>query len=521
MSFAPNDSNLQPATLVNVSRRTMYSFDVFDTLIARRCIEPHEVFRIVELRSGVKGFADARIAAERAVYHRQYGLVDIYGELQTRCGLSDEHRDALMTQELEVELETVLPINENLAALNNESLLITDTYLPEGFIRALLSRAGIRKDLPVLLESHGKSSGRLWKELRGQGVQCIHLGDNQISDIRNARAEGMRARLSTLSAPTAFEKALIGLGGRELAQSLRAARLGVDRKGMPEWLYNLQVNINIPFLLLSSLVLLSEAKRAGVSKVLFASRDGRNLQSAFRILAEALGSSNMRTQYWYTSRVARVGRSKPYLAYCTEVMQGPVLLADLCGTGASLVALLSDLGDDAAHVGFFLAEKISDERYVQDMYRAYVIGSEAGKAEFQYAFDAKEFIPNNLIEQLNYVPEGMVLDVAKTSFGYVPLKSDLDFDGEALALIANQHRYLTEFFSAFEQEMTEAVAQSFVKCSGAVFGWLHREQLDPARQKELAILQATIGIDDVSNEVGTLKQLMAAGASRAAVRDAG
>ena len=75
-------------------RHLLRSFDVFDTLIARRCIEPRRVFDKLEAQLGMPGFAAARIAAEQAVATGAYTLMDIYAELAVglTAGLGDELR---------------------------------------------------------------------------------------------------------------------------------------------------------------------------------------------------------------------------------------------------------------------------------------------------------------------------------------------------------------------------------------------------------------------------------------------
>lgn len=516
MNMTSTKTQTSHAQAMQLGRQTIHTYDIFDTLIARRCIEPHEIFVIVEERSGVPGYASARITAERVVYQRRYTLHDIYVELQKHLPLSKTELDMLMQLEVQVELENVVPIQENLAALPSDACLITDTYLPKAVIQELLRRAGVRRDFPILLDSHGKSSGRVWAHLREWGVQCIHMGDNEVSDLRNARAEGMRARLSRLSSPTAVEKCLRDLGAHGVARAIRVARLSVDRRGMPDWLYSLQMNLNVPFLLLSSVMIMSELRRSGAKKVLFASRDGRNLQRAFDTLASKLEPfRSVGSEYWYTSRVARVARSSTYLNYCADVMVGPVLLADLCGTGTSIAALLKDLGTRVSDVGVFLAEQIADSDYSRNMAQHYALDPSAHRVNAQYAFNTQDFVPNYLLEELNYLPEGMVRDVAATSFGFLPIRDAVDFDGEALALISNQHRMLSEFFIALERELTEDDAQGLIKVSAGLFGWLQEEQLTPARQREFAFLQESIGVDDFANEAGTMRQLAACGRTRA------
>jgi hypothetical protein len=56
-----------PLTLAPSNRPLVSTFDVFDTLIARRCIEPLRIFEIVAELSGLANFFTARRIAEAQV----------------------------------------------------------------------------------------------------------------------------------------------------------------------------------------------------------------------------------------------------------------------------------------------------------------------------------------------------------------------------------------------------------------------------------------------------------------------
>ncbi|MGQ3054906.1 MAG: hypothetical protein ACT6S0_24210, partial [Roseateles sp.] len=114
------------------------SFDIFDTLISRRCIWPGAVFDAVEQRSGRAGFAATRRWAEQALGDQEYTLADIYGVLARAMHLGAEQAQALLMLEVQVELDTVIPVADNIARVEADSLLITDMYLPEVVIRQLL-----------------------------------------------------------------------------------------------------------------------------------------------------------------------------------------------------------------------------------------------------------------------------------------------------------------------------------------------------------------------------------------------
>ena len=58
------------------------TWDIFDTLIARRCVVPHIVFQIMEQKTRLNGFTQARIAAEQNILRKKPNITldDIYDE---------------------------------------------------------------------------------------------------------------------------------------------------------------------------------------------------------------------------------------------------------------------------------------------------------------------------------------------------------------------------------------------------------------------------------------------------------
>lgn len=488
------------------TRRVIHTFDIFDTLIARRCIEAHAVFDDVESRSGVAGFAAARKEAERRVYHRDYTIADIYAGVRELLKLSDEQTEQLLHTEVMVELENVIPIAGMQRRLTQESVLITDMYLPLPVIRELLARAGIQRELPILISSHGKSSGATWRYFAEQGIQCIHHGDNEHSDVLNARQAGMRARFTPATRPTDFEALLIQRGAVHAARALRAARLQVDPDGLPEWLLRLQLNLNLPFLLVSVLDLLSQVREHGIERVLFASRDGRHLQAAFLALRDKFDDLlGVEARYWFTSRVARTRGSHDYVRYCQDLFQGRTAIVDLCGTGASITKLLRDQGLDAQQFLVYLAQKVSDRDYSNRMAQGYGLGTADDLIPVHSAFDTASYINNALIEELNYVPEGMVRDVMLTPSGVLPVRDTVDFEGDALKLVMQQNELLTRYFNVLSAELTPEALGELIAAVPAIHEWmlLHAYNL----KGELEMLRRTLGVDDMSNEAFTQNDL--------------
>ena len=168
------------------TRRTVRSFDIFDTLIARNCIEPHVIFSRIEALTQHAGFAADRRAAEQRVSNRAYTLDDIYDELmKVRCWTQDE-RDHAQAAEIFLELEAVIPVAENMAQVRDGDVAVSDMYLPESVIRMLLKKAGLDKEIGMVVSAHGKRSGEIWPHLLANYHIEQHVGDNKIADIEIA-----------------------------------------------------------------------------------------------------------------------------------------------------------------------------------------------------------------------------------------------------------------------------------------------------------------------------------------------
>ena len=437
-AFSPHGGlAAKPLTATVPAREPQRSFDIFDTLIARRCIRPVAVFEEVERRCGASGFAALRQVAERAVEANEYTLADIYSALARMASLDATVAQALMAHEIAVELEMVVPMAENLALVRDDSLLITDMYLPEPTIRQLLAKVGIPAHLSLLRTSHGKRQGEVWRALAAADVHLHHLGDHAVSDVSQARAVGMQATLSTLHLPTPTEQLLLGAGCPRLAETLRALRLATPRGALSAELHRLQVELNLPVLLISALHLLAEG---GPGPLLFSSRDSRYLHTVYEAAAAALPGPHPAGAYWFTSRVARTSGDLDYLDYCRQLAGEGALLVDLCGTGASVAALRARLGLPVDAMPLFVCERIESPTQTQDLTLRY--GLSDAPAPPRALWTNLTLVPNEVLELLNYVPEGMVIGVRRMPGGFMPRRAALEFSATILPQVQEQARFV-------------------------------------------------------------------------------
>ena len=193
----------------------LVTFDVFDTLVIRSCGEPGAVFDIVGKlyveENPEESLADFRAMRERAEQEARSAvgssvevtLEDIYEHLP----FPNAVRNELMELELAVELAVCEPNHEMLQYYSEalESVrvaIISDTYLPAWFVRAILDECGIDGYERLLVSSDCgsmKRDGRVFevvlKELGVSTTRAMHVGDHPLADWIAPRRIGMKACL--------------------------------------------------------------------------------------------------------------------------------------------------------------------------------------------------------------------------------------------------------------------------------------------------------------------------------------
>jgi hypothetical protein len=401
------------------NRRVVRSFDLFDTLVARRCVEPHNIFHIVEERTKYRGYAKMRVEAEARIFAKTYTLDDIYSEMCTTFALPKEQMQILKDAELAAELENVYPIREHCAEVRAGDLIISDMYLPEYFLRQIVTDICNLPFVPLLLSSHGKRSGAVWKKLEPYFAIKLHLGDNYITDFVSPKQHNVEARQTTISHQTPKEKSLADHRFQWVANIVREARLStwnpVDECRAAQLA---QAEHNFPLLFLATLFLLKMADEKRWDVILFSSRDCYLWSKLFNVIARATGSG-IEGKYFYTSRVAKANPSRTYVEYFNAVRGGRrSVIVDVCGTGWSSRRLIEQSSGPPTDI--FLIHRVQnpslEKRYEQ-------IGTVSNKVAVYHLLTDGD---NNVLEMLNCARHPMVQDVVAQSGQFVPLFSNLE-----------------------------------------------------------------------------------------------
>ncbi len=206
----------------SINENDIISIDIFDTLIMRKSLSPDDIFHQIERKMSEKydinlDFTEMRIESENISFKEgngAYSIDSIYHNMQKHFSLSHDIISLLKKVELATELENAVPRSIMIDAmhyaknLQKTVILTSDIYLPETFVRKLLSKCNIFDNyydkLFISCEvNKTKYNGDLWvyyKELY-RDKTILHIGDNDFIDITQANNHG----INTFKTPSAAE----------------------------------------------------------------------------------------------------------------------------------------------------------------------------------------------------------------------------------------------------------------------------------------------------------------------------
>lgn len=183
------------------------SFDLFDTLVMRKVLEPTDIFDIVERKIKKHGihihhFKKKRRTAE--INAKGADIFGIYKELQKIINVSDDELSLIMKEELACEKANIIPRYNMVEALNYAIekgkivSIISNMYLVHDIMQDILDNIGIKNYHHLLISCEygkGKSEGlfEVYREQIGNNTKCLHIGDDYFEDILAAQKNGMAA----------------------------------------------------------------------------------------------------------------------------------------------------------------------------------------------------------------------------------------------------------------------------------------------------------------------------------------
>ncbi len=198
--------------LSEIEKHKIISFDIFDTLIMRRVLEPRDIFRLVEWRLREKNIAipfyDWRIASETEAI-KKYGdcsFENIYSCMADKYALDTNVIEICQKLEKDTELDFIIPRHRTIEALNyarnlgKKVILISDMYFDHVFIEKMLHKCGVNSWDNLYISSEvkcNKGTGTMYDYV----VQCecstdiLHIGNDVEADIKMAKQKSWNAFL--------------------------------------------------------------------------------------------------------------------------------------------------------------------------------------------------------------------------------------------------------------------------------------------------------------------------------------
>jgi FMN phosphatase YigB (HAD superfamily) len=386
------------------------SFDVFDTSITRVWFEPADLFLVVAAKlqeaslfaGPAHSWERVRQEAERDLRHslrREVQLLVIYERLATRLGWSTAESARAMQIEQQAEILASRPIAQTARAIGClqrrgiEVVFISDTYMTKSFVINLLRKCDIStQTASVFVSSESgdtKANAKLYANVlaaRGlQPAQLLHVGDNLYSDIACARRIGASVCHFDGQAPNRYERAYYKKSAPRL---LRSAVAGASRSArLSKWypntilqtLHEIGTNVTGPTLTAYVLWVLLEAKKNGIERLYFLSRDGQIL-TMIAIQLSKTYSLDLDCRYLFGSRLAF---ALPAISTLADV---PPLMNDDY-FGRSLRAILSRVEmEPESHSGILQAAGFAESDWdrplgSQDLPSLQIIGASHSFAE--------------------------------------------------------------------------------------------------------------------------------------------
>lgn len=308
------------------------SFDIFDTVLIRKCGRPENIFHLLAGQL----YPDNVARREAFVHHRmqangqvvkQRGCVEVtlaqICEVVYEKGFAEYTSHNLEEAEKRIERENLITypdIQSTLETMRQQGYtvcFISDMYLDAPFLESILREQGCLKgDEKVWVSSEHqarKDRGTLYDVVREyyHPASWVHHGDHPHSDVRMARKKGIEARRID-TGYTAVEQALCrkNAGGRlddfsfgSLAAWARFYRLQKANEPLHAAV-DFVAAIYVPYVH----YILERAKEAGIKRLYFLSRDGYILM---RIAQKLVRNEEIEICYLYVSRRALL---LPYLA---------------------------------------------------------------------------------------------------------------------------------------------------------------------------------------------------------------
>lgn len=302
----------------------MNSFDVFDTLLARRYITSDPIWDHIEERYSIPGFATARKFADTGARN----LYEIYDELVNTNVIDASSRDQLFDLELRLEKEIIFPVQENIDRVSDGDILISDMYLPASAILELVRTVGLTKQVTLYQSNGDKSQGSVYKKFQDVKPD-VHLGDNRHSDYDQAQANGVNSEWYPGTGLNGYESQFNERNMTYTALLCREVRL--RNNTIYRNYFDIACGVNLPWLLVCAEMIHRQYQGRNIVFL------GRDCQLMYRIYSAYYGTA----YYLPFSRSVAYNQPSDAVNYLLTHSPENPLFVDISSTGGTWAVLQS------------------------------------------------------------------------------------------------------------------------------------------------------------------------------------
>lgn len=317
--------------LEKIGKADVVSFDLFDTLVARKVCSYTDIFELMDLRLRENGivipdFARQRLSAEKELSRdKSPRLREIYEYVLEKAGGSFITAFDLARMEWETDFSTmvargsVCDVFRRAISDGKKVVITTDNYYSLGQIREILARFGLEGCDRVFVScEYGTSKGQnLFRILKDnyKRKKILHIGDDEVSDIENAAVNGIDT-YRVISGEDLFD----ALGRLEMKNNITTIsdRLKVGMFiahifNSPFWFEDGGCTLSVPdafgigYLICAPVItdfvlwMKKETRAQGYHQILFCARDGYLIGRLFRQI-----SPETKSVYFLASRTAAI-----------------------------------------------------------------------------------------------------------------------------------------------------------------------------------------------------------------------
>lgn len=328
--FLMNDQEL----IKEINQNDVITFDIFDTLIERKVMAPHDIFAVVDQYTATEKFSFSK---ERKLAESSLGegtnptIFEIYDQFQKNTGISDNEKKKLLLLEIDTE-KRFLCRRERMCEILNYAVqqgkkvyLVSDMYFTKEIIVELLELFGIKGYLELFIScecGRSKQEGLFQivrEHLNVRADKVLHIGDHLYADVRAANDSGFHAfRIysaremfeqsiysSILPEPSTLDENIVLAYFVNLAYNNPFGRYKVNGKLILNDRDKITKLFIAPIIFKFIVFLCQNIQKMKFDTIVFPSRDGYILQKLYELINLSFPDKAWaKSIYFYTSRRA-------------------------------------------------------------------------------------------------------------------------------------------------------------------------------------------------------------------------